>query len=311
MVVANVKVFPKVIIDSGFSLFEAPTSTNELINTTTGLVHCVARREYSGGNRRIVFYLENDYHAGVPPKPVFVAQKQKEGKFYIFNVSETGYRVERCHYRTKETATYVGKTRQKKLPNSRFLLNTLYRGTGDTKQQVECMIYDRITLRYPVLEGYPDRVVYSIVAEPPKKKTNPNEKAAARLQEATSILGPIVTCATPRIEDAIRYHVNDVQEINDTYHGLHAMKSRRRPPLFPKNSTASAAADGVRDESVFVRYRGRVGRSSRKNIQMIDPVTHAVVFQMARWNEDEFTVDFAAPYSAYQAFGAALAQLES
>ena len=264
-------------------------ASSNLSDTTTRLVHCVARRE--GGyrkNSRVVFYLESGQQEG-PPKPIFIAQKQKAGKFYIFNVpSESPEYVN--HYFEKNSYLYAGKLARQSLSNGIFLSHSLFYGTKDKKKQVASVVYNTETLHNPVIDGFSDRVVYNILRS---EDTNVENK-----QECHPIVAP--SCPSASSESGKRYG------------DLHIVRSRSR------STTLNGAA--IAREPFVVRFRGRGALSSQKNLQMVAPSTKnaagsdgndVVVFQMARWNKDEFTVDFQTPYyTPYQAFGIALAQLD-
>lgn len=287
------------------SVFEVPTSPH-LFDTTTGLIHCIARREGGNRNKRIVFYLETADGSAGAVKPLFVAQKQKEGKFYIYNVSENDYNYQINRNFKKEDFNYVGKIRRKVFRRNQIASNTLFYGKKEQKEQVASLVYDTVSLRYPVMEGFPDRVVYSIIQS--GRESAPENRNSSPF--------PAMNYRAPRIDDAIGFHAHNIDEIGEFYNGLQVLKSRRRSSgstvmMTPESQRNGGASATVTREPFLVRFKGRGGRPSQKNLQMMDPSTGNVVFQMARWNEDEFTVDFKGPYTPYQAFGIALAQLES
>lgn len=267
--------------EEAFSPYEIPTARH--LDGLTGHCHCVARREGGNRNKRIVLYLESETHLSA--KPLFVAQKQKEGKFFIYDVSDNFYRINR-NFR-KDSLNYVGKICRKRFPKSKIISNTLFLGTKADKKQVASLVYDTVSLRYPVLEGYPDRLVYSILQAPPKT-------SQADDQDGHPAMLP------PCIDDIISLHSTHIAEVADYYNSVKVLKSRRR----------SSGGNSKNRQPFLARFRGRGGRPSQKNIQIVKPNTDEIMFQMARWNEDEFTVDFKSPYSAFTAFGIALAQLD-
>lgn len=243
-------------------------------------VNCIARREGRYRNSRIVFYLEGtDRYA---TRPLFVAQKRWGGKFFIYDISEDSTLVNRSF--KKKDAEYVGKIVRSQFIKRNLHANTLYQGTKDTKKQVASTAYDVLSLVFPAVDGCPDRGAYCIVCLEGEEDSdiNPNK-------------------IIPPINDAIKFHHRNLQEIDFLYDGLRVFHSACR--LVP-------GADTPR-EPFLIRFRGRGSRESVKNLQIADPKTGEIVLQMAKWNDNEFTVDFKEPYNAYQAFGFALAQLEA
>ena len=97
------------------------------------------------------------------------------------------------------------------------------------------------------------------------------------------------------MDEMVRCHATSDQDVSDCRSRyVKVLHSRRRSEY---------------RQPFLIRFRGRGGRSSTRNLQIVTAIGE-IVFQMARWNEDEFTVDFKNPYTAYTAFGMALAQLE-
>ncbi|CAB9512308.1 Tubby protein homolog 1 [Seminavis robusta] len=274
---------------------EIPTDPN-CFNDITGLVHCFARRESGNRNKKIVFYLEGEEKT--PPRPILIAQKQKDGKFYIFAVStEEDPHLNRTM--KKEKCHYIGKIRRTRIKKSKLVVSSLFVGTKEHKEQVAATVYDSSTLRSQVVNGFPDRLVYSIVKTPEQSSSMENPQVAGQQEQAASTSSqypPMASC--PRIDDVIRYHSGGISEIGELYDGLQVFRNRHR-------------AESKHQGPFLIRFRGRGARSSQRNIQIVHPSTGELVFQMARWNEDEFTVDFKGPYTPCQAFAIALAQLES
>ncbi|CAB9500142.1 expressed unknown protein [Seminavis robusta] len=279
-----------------------PTA-NYYLHPWTGKVSGVARRE--GGistrsNDRIVFYLQG-IDGVFRTRALFVAQRQLNGSYHIYNIYNDNS-LRKTHFR-KNDVRYVGKLSRHRTHEGHVDFRLVLGRKGE-ELQASSLIYDAAALKYPVQDGSVDRIVYSVIYDCEEDEyEDANNSQDAGDDRKVNPNGPrcIDTAVAQAWEQEDGLHSN----IEDTYKNLSVFQCRRR--FTDKRGRASH-----RDSQPFLQRFGRRAREeSKKNLQIADVSTGFVVFQMGRWNDSEFTVDFMPPYNPYEAFGIALAQLET
>lgn len=310
--------------------FEVPKQPYYL-HHWTGRVTCVARRECSGGingingkksgslpnNDRIVFYVQ-----GVPgiyrTRALFVAQRRERGGRYdIYNIYNNNNLKDKFFFerdgknKTDETngssrsnssnsndniseERYAGRITTRKNAHKGHYHCTLFRGPIAAETEVSSTIYNRASLRYPVVDGSPDRIAYSVI------RVDPATNRLLHHQQVATPEKPVTS-----IEQAVKSNLpTDIHNIKEDHKDLQVFQSKRR--------FTDRRGNHVHDDttSFLHRFGRRAQLSSKKNLQLMDVNSGKVVLQVARWDATEFTVDFLPPYTPFDAFGFALAQLE-
>jgi Tub family len=287
--------------------FIVPTENYYLRRAGMGFgVRGVARRESDFGarNERIVFYLQ-----GIPgvfrTRALFVAQRHVNGSYHIYNIyNDSAVRRSRFH---KNHPRYAGKlTRHRQ--HSGFVDFRLVQGRKGRETQVSSMIYKTSSLRFPVDGGWPNRIAYSIIYTSEDDKTDSDSMTTSSDRDENDDRqvhkrGP--TSIDLAAKAALEEKENGFHSLPQQYKNLSVLQCKRR---FTNNRGRSIHPDR---QPLLERFGRRVREASKKNLQMMDINTGSVIFQMGRWNDVEFTVDFLPPYSPYQVFGMALAQLET
>lgn len=281
----------------------------------TGRVTCVARRETSSSsssrshhkspNDRVVFYVQ-----GVPgiyrTRALFVAQREERGARYdIFNVYNNNTEKNRDFLTgLNKDPRYAGQlTIRKNSYQGHINCTLLRRGSGSTAEgaaaetEVSATIYNRKSLRFPVVNGSPDRIAYSVIARQDKEHgrrnhsdDNPAKPSLSRIEEA--------------VQPHLQYDIHALQEEADHKDQFHVFQTKRR---FTNRRGANVHDDA---STFFQRFGRRAQLASKKNFQVMDINSGRVLLQVGRWDSVEFTVDFLPPYTPFDAFAVCLAQLE-
>ena len=274
-------------------LIQAPApfsipSNSLYLHPWTNRVTFVARLEgLHHPNNRIVFYAQGI--AGVfNTRALFVAQRKGSGKYHIFNVyNDNSIRLKRFE---KNDWRYVGEI--SKRVHWSHVACTLVLGKAGQKRQVSTTIFDKSSLRYPVVDGSQDRIVYSVVGATDRNAGFGEENNGCCWGGQGSL------------RKAVQCHLFDIHEVEQCYRNLKVFQSKRRFTTKCGRNVHDAPQEFVQ------RFGRRARRSSKKNLQLMDINTGQVILQMGRWNHREFTLDFLPPYTAFDAFGLALAQLQ-
>jgi Tub family len=234
------------------------------------------------GNHRVHFCCQ-----GIPglfhERVLFVAQRECRGAYSIFNVYKDNRPVLLEQTFAREMS--VGEIKRSCQPG--HVHYTLFRKSLKGVSSPESVtIYNRSSLSYPVVDGSPDRIAYSILQN--HRSTKADHTAAGSLDKLRN--------AT--------YH-ESIYELVSQLEDLKLFQSKRR---FTNPRGRSVHAD---IQSIQSKYAGRTVIPSKKNLILMNVESGKSVLRMGRLNKIEFSVDCLPPYTPFQAFGFALAQLDA
>ena len=284
----------------------------------TGRVTCVARRETSSSTRarshhkspndRVVFYVQ-----GVPgiyrTRALFVAQREERGSRYdIFNVYNNNTEKNRDFMTGLNVdPRYAGQLTIEKKSYQGHINCTLFRRDSGSpaegaaaETEVSATIYNRKSLRFPVVNGSPDRIAYSVIARQDEENIRSNNSNNSDDNPAKPTRSRIEEAVQPHLS----YDIHALQGEADHKDQFHVFQTKRR---FTNRRGANVHDDA---STFFQRFGRRAQLASKKNFQMMDINSGRVLLQVGRWDSVEFTVDFLPPYTPFDAFGVCLAQLE-
>ena len=230
--------------------------------------------------------------------PLFVIERQGRRGFRIFDVSNDNGPD---HVFTEDDPRFAGEVRRSVHRLGGFVEYKLVRNG----QQLEATTIMAISsLRYPVVNGYADRIVYSVVEDqsvsrgetttmdPQNPSLSPPEKA-----------GFFFECLNNK--PVIEHISDDIHKIVEGHKELKVLQSKRR-------FTNGFGRKVHRDLEPFQqKFYGRAHRASKKNLQIMDVSSGKVMLQVGRLNKNNFALDFLPPYTPFQALGLCLAQLDA
>lgn len=257
----------------------------------TDSVSFKVRREYSGmaRNQRVHFCSE-----GIPTlfdeRVLFVAQREGRGKYSIFNVYNDNSPELLKQTFARGQSRYVGEVKRSNHPGHAHYV--LFRSSNNGEStQVSITIYDKSSLSYKVVEGSPDRIAYSILQD------NLSTKAADQKTPTAA------TSSLDKLRNAPKHE--SIHALVSQLDDLTLFQSKRR---FTNQRGRSIHAD---IQSIRAKYTGRSVVPSKKNLILMNVDSGKSVLRMGRLNREEFSVDCLPPYTPFQAFGFALAQLDA
>jgi Tub family len=257
----------------------------------TGNVAFIVRREYSVTARYQRVYFCSQCIPGLfNERVLFIAQREGRGTYSIFNVYNDNSPDLLKQKFAREKSRYAGE--MKRSNHHGHVHYALYRSSHNGERtQVSVTIYDRSSLSYPVVDGSPDRIAYSIL------QANQSAKAADESTSAPAMSGldKLRKASTHESIHAL------VSQLEDTT----LFQSKRR---FTNPRGRSIHAD---IQSIRAKYLGRSVVPSKKNLILMNVDSGKSVLRMGRLNKDKFSVDCLPPYTPFQAFGFALAQLDA
>ncbi|CAB9507470.1 expressed unknown protein [Seminavis robusta] len=257
----------------------AEPSKPEYRDPLTGRVAFVASSRHGmlHNDDRVTFYAQGItglFHQ----RAYFVAQRHWRGGYAIFNVyNDNSPATLQKHFSTADPR-YVGKLKRVGTHHGHVRYILLRKQTGTTVP-VSTTIYKTASLSYPVVNGCPDRIAYSVL----HKNDNQPRSLATKARD----------------HEDFHKHVEDHPE--DTL-----FQSKRR---FTDPQGRKLYLDV---QSFRQKFGGRSLLSSKKNMQLMNVSSGKTILQMGRqhhWQEGDFSVDFLPPYTPFVAFGFCLAQL--
>jgi Tub family len=271
--------------------FAIPTQI-ECIHPRTGNVAFIVRREYPGmvRNRRVHFCCQ-----GIPglfnERVLFVAQREGRGTYSIFNVyNDNSPQLLRQTF-GREMSRYVGEVKRSAQHGQvHYALFCSNKNAESTPASIT--IYDKSSLSYPVVEGSPDRIAYSIL------QNHHSTKA-----EADQMAPPAAASSLDKIRNTAKHE--SIHALVSQLDDLILFQSKRRFT----NQRGRSIHDNI--QSIRAKYVGRSVVASKKNLILMNVDSGKSVLRMGRLNRNEFSVDCLPPYTPFQAFGFALAQLDA
>jgi Tub family len=293
--------------------FAVPTQNYYLRRAGIGFgVRGVARREGGVGSRndRIVFYLQ-----GIPgvfrTRALFVAQRQLNGSYHIYNIyNDSG--VRRNHF-SKNHPRYAGKLNRHGQHHG-FVDFRLVQGRKGRQTQVSSLIYKASSLKYPVMGGSPNRIAYSIIYNADDHSdldtvSHHSMTASSEVHRDERDYRKVHPKGPESIDHAAKVALEGKEDglhsLPQQYKNISVFQSKR---CFTNKRGRSIHSNR---QNFMEQFGRRVRKASKKNMQMMDACTGSVIFQIGRWDDVEFTVDFLPPYNPYQVFGMVLAQMET
>jgi tubby-related protein 1 len=173
---------------------------------------------------------------------------------------------------SKKSGNYVGKLRSKTLQGNEYVLVN----NAPVKGELAAFVYEQLDIMAQVREGpLPRRVVVTV---PPI-----GDDGEPIPQEAKGPKGALIPMCIPKTRDERARDMCIFQTKDPSYeNGCYRLN-----------------------------FNGRVKVPSVKNFQLVsaaDP--EDVVFQFGKFDDEKFTVDFKAPFTAFQAFALALSQFD-
>ena len=272
------------------SPFEVPSPTENLVNPMNNLVMGMIR-PVKGKLGRYVFYLNTsdnpegrDQH-----KAIFVAQRVfgcKEirigCKYHIYDVSKMaaakGDDFAEETFTKKLDSRFVGEFRRiRKIQAEPYSGYSLYQGRGEKKVQVQSILFEVS----PMMKAL--------------TKTTFRTCSVLAFSENKNLGACVDKSQLEKSVNAIYKGKKSILSCQKLQDGIHVHGTK-----FPVLDTETG--------KYVLKFGSRGQEPSRRNTQIGNK--DQVTMQMAKWASDDYSVDFAAPYNAYQAFGFALAHLE-
>jgi len=272
----------------------------------TGRVTCVARREggegeaitsYEGScpNEGVVFYVQ-----GMPgiyrTRALFVAQQRlgvrgsKGPRYEIYNIYNDNAEKGKQFTAGCQDPRYAGHLETRKQSYRGYVHCSLFRADG---KEVSSTIYERKSLGYHVTNGSADRVAYSVI------------RLKKPICDSRNSTGSSSSSSSSSLHQVIQENIHqDIHNLRTQYNDVQVFQSKRR---FTDHRGKAAHDDA---HPFYQRFGRRAQLPSKKNIQLMDVDTGRIMIQVGRWDANEFTCDFLPPYTPYDAFGFALAQME-
>lgn len=167
-----------------------------------------------------------------------------------------------------------------------------------TRKLVATTTYDKRSLSFRVVQGTADRIVYSTIHD---NRVIDSEDVIKDTASNNTMKALHFDCVGKPVIGHIR---EDIFKVGEEHKELKVFQSKRR-------FTNRRGKVRHRDVEPFQqKYQGRALRPSKKNLQIMNVDSGKTVLQVGRFDDDNFAVDFVAPYTPFQAFGILLAQLD-
>jgi hypothetical protein len=285
--------------------FQIPTDPR-YVNPHTGRVQLHVSRERRNKrfirNERLICHAEG-IDGFFQTAPLFVAERHGRG-FRIFDVSgdspnQLAALPTAPHYfgmESKDDPRFAGEIHRSVSHLGGYVEYKLVRENLKTKERqlVATTIMGTSSLRYPIVHGYADRIVYCVVDSENAMDKEVSSKSTDKIPHFGSLNKPVIE------------HIRDnIHKIGEEHKELKVFQSKRR-------FTNWRGCNVHRDvQPFFQKFHGRAQRPSKKNLQIMDVSSGKVVVQVGRLNDNDFALDFLPPYTPLQVLGVFLAQLDA
>jgi Tub family len=285
------------------------------LNRATGRIQCRVSQERMANRKlpqRWVCYAEG-IDGTFPTSPMFVMERQGRRGYRIMDVSQDdplqlaatlASNPEYFGVDPQQDARYVGDVQYSQSRLGGFVEYKLVREKGERKDRTleATTIMATSSLRYPVVNGYADRIVYSVIQDQ-NAKVRSNQPAVSSTSSSTA---PAKTIHFDSLNQPVIEHIqDDIHKIGEDHEELKILQSKRR-------FTNYFGRKVHRDlEPYQQKFHGRALRASKKNLQIMEVASGKVMLQVGRLNKTDFSLDFLPPYTPFQALGLFLAQLDA
>lgn len=242
--------------------------------------------------------------------PLFVIERQRRRGYQIMDVSQdspsklANLSVDPNYFgvNPRQDHRYTGDVHRTVNRLGRLIDYKVCRENPKTKgRRLEATtIIGTASLRYPVVNGYADRVVYSIIQD------HSVEEEENTIAKERFIMNTEKSPHFEALDKPIMEHIrDDIHNTATEHEGLKVLQSKRR-------FTNCFGRKLHRDiEAYQQKFHGRALRPSKKNLQIMDVSSGKVMLQVGRLNRREFALDFLPPYTPFQALGLFLAQMDA
>lgn len=277
--------------------FQIPTD-RRYFNRATGRVQLRVSKE--GGSKRWICRAEG-INGIFHTTDLFVVERHGRRGFRIYNVSADTNNTPNYSFE-EEDARLVGDVQRTAHFFGGFIEYKLVRRQLQVPNKLESTAIMKTTsLGYPVVNGYADRIVYSVIHDHSVEEEDQTDDTESCFADSCDGL-----CFDALNNKPVVKHIHDdIHQVAQVHPQIKVLQSKRR-------FTNAFGKKLHRDlEPYQQKFLGRALRASKKNLQIMDVSSGKVMLQVGRLSKTDFALDFLPPYTPFQALGLFLAQVDA
>lgn len=280
------------------------------LNRATGRIQLRVTKEGRSGSKikqRWVCHAEG-IDGIFPTAALFVIERHGRRGYCIYDVSKDDplnlaatLSSNPEYFAGEQDPRYAGFVQRSQSRLGGFVEYKLIRETNGTQTLQATTIMATSSLWYPVVNGYADRIVYSVIQDQnvPQDTNRPTTATDAPHSKTKKIHFESLN------QPVIEHIQDDIHKIGEEHGELKILQSKRR---FTNRFGRKVHRDL---EPYQQKFYGRAQRASKKNLQIMEIASGKVMLQVGRLNKSDFSLDFLPPYTPFQALGLFLAQLDA